>query len=125
MTTLSLELKNADSNQINQWIAYLRSLDFVQAIREKEVAVSSYLLLSDICQLHPNEWVLLADTQTDGMRIMGGRVILHNPNKHQFALEGRDLVKQHTNVRHYYTGERPAHQKHIGVIVRQNKTTAL
>ena len=59
--------------------------------------------------------VLLADAQTDGVTLLGGRVILHHADKRQFALIGRDLVKQYTNVRHYYTGERPAHQKHIGI----------
>lgn len=125
MTTFSLELKDADRQQVQVWVDYLRSLDFVQAIREKEVVGPAYLFLEDIRQQYPNQWVLLADTQTDGMRILGGRVVLHNPDKHQFALEGRDLVKQHTHVRHYYTGERVANQKHIGVIVRQNKTTEL
>ena len=123
MTTLSLELKDADKNQVQEWVNYLRSLDFVQAIREKEVVAPTYLFIEDIRQQYPNQWVLLADAQMDGMRLLGGRVILHNPNKHQFALEGRDLVKQHTGVRHYYTGERPTQQKHIGVIVRQSKTT--
>ena len=124
MTTLSLELKEADSTQIQLWIDYLRSLDFVKAIKEKDVTrPSSYLPIDAIRQLHPNEWVLLADAQTDGVTLLGGRVILHHADKRQFALIGRDLVKQHTNVRHYYTGERPAHQKHIGIIVRHNNIT--
>ena len=127
MTTLSLELKDADRPQIQIWVDYLRSLDIVQTIKEKEVAIAApaHLLVEDIRQFYPNEWVLLADTQMEGVKVLGGRVILHNPDKHQFALDGRDLVKRHTNVRHYYTGERPAHQKHIGLIVRQNKTTQL
>lgn len=124
MTTLSLELKDADSNQIKLWIDYLRSLDFVKTIKEKEaVSTSLYLPMEEIRQLHPNQWVLLADTQMDGVRILGGRVILYHADKHQFALTGRDLVKQHTQVRHCYTGERPANHKHIGIVVRRNITT--
>ena len=125
MTTLSLELKDADRNQVQVWVDYLRSLHFVQTIREKEIVEPTYLFVEDIRQLYPNEWVLLADAQTEGVKVLGGRVILHNPDKHQFALEGRDLVKRYQNVRHYYTGERLANQKHIGLIVRQNKITPL
>ena len=64
MTTLSLELKDADRPQIQIWVEYLRSLDFVQTIKEKEVAIAApaHLLVEDIRQFYPNEWVLLADT---------------------------------------------------------------
>ena len=119
MTTFSVEFKDAEREQIKIWLDYLRSLDFIQAVKEKE-DVKSYLSIEDIKQLYPNQWVLLADARAEGLHILGGRVILNAPDKHQLALNGRDLVKEHKQVRHFYTGEHP-HQKHIGLIVRQNK----
>ena len=119
MTTFSVEFKDAEREQIKIWLDYLRSLDFIQAVKEKE-DTKSYLSIEDIKQLYPNQWVLLADARAEGLHILGGRVILNAPDKHQLALNGRDLVKENKQVRHFYTGEHP-HQKHIGLIVRQNK----
>ena len=119
MTTFYVQFKDAEKDQITIWLDYLRSLDFIQAVKEKEEP-KSYLSIEAIKQLYPNQWVLLADAQAEGLNILGGRVILNTPDKHQLALNGRDLVKEHQHVRHFYTGERP-HQKHIGLIVRQNK----
>ena len=120
MTTLSLELKDPEKSQIKIWVEYLKSLDFVQNIKEKE-EVRPYLSIDAIKELYPNQWVLLADAQAEGINILGGRVILNAPDKHQLALNGRDLVKEYQQVRHYFTGERP-HQKHIGLIIRQTST---
>jgi hypothetical protein len=118
-TTFSVQFKDAERDQIKIWLDYLKSLDFIQAIKEKE-ETKFYLSVESIKQLYPNQWVLLADAQAEGLNILGGRVILNSPDKHQLALNGRDLVKEHKQVRHFYTGERP-HQKHIGLMVRQNK----
>ena len=116
MTTLSLQLKDAERDQIKIWMDYLRSLDFVQTIKEKD-ETKDYLSVETIKELYPNQWVLLADAQTEGLNLLGGRVILNAPDKHQLALNGRDLVKDHKQVRHLYTGEFPKH-KHIGLIIR-------
>jgi hypothetical protein len=118
-TTFSVQFKDAERDQIKIWLDYLKSLDFIQAIKEKE-ETKFYLSVESIKQLYPNQWVLLADAQAEGLNILGGRVILNSPDKHQLALNGRDLVKEHKQVRHFYTGER-LHQKHIGLMVRQNK----
>ncbi len=80
--------------------------------------IQTYLPIERIKELYPNQWVLLANTQAKGMNILGGCVILNTPDKHQLALEGRDLVKQYTQVRHFYTGELPK-RKHIGLLIRQ------
>ena len=117
--TFSVQFKDAETDQIKVWLDQLRSLDFIQAIKEKEDN-KSYLSIEAIKQLYPNQWVLLADAKADGLQILGGRVILNMPDKHQLALNGRDLVKEHKQVRHFFTGE-PPHQKHIGLMVRQNK----
>jgi hypothetical protein len=118
-TTFSVQFKDAEKDQIKIWLDQLRSLDFIQAIKEKEDP-KSYLSVEAIKQSYPNQWVLLADAQAEGLQILGGRVILNMPDKHQLAINGRDLVKKHKKVRHFYTGEYPP-QKHIGLIVRQNK----
>ena len=99
----------------------MRSLDFVQNIKEKEFD-NRYLSLNEIRQIYPNQWVLLADTQVEGITILGGRVILNDSDKRQLALLGRELVKENNHVRHFYTGVRPNNQKHIGIIVPQKTT---
>jgi hypothetical protein len=118
MTTVSLQFKEAEKHQIEVWLDYLRSLDFIQTIKVKEEQLP-YLLIEDIKQQYPNQWVLLANTKVEGINILGGRVILHSTDKRELALKGRDMVKDYTQVRHFYTGEMP-HQKHIGLIVRRD-----
>jgi hypothetical protein len=115
--TFSVEFKDAEHDQIKVWLDHLKSLDFIKVVKEKD-ETKAYLPIERIKQLYPNQWVLLADAQVDKMQILGGRVILNASDKHQLALNGRDLVKQHTQVRHFYTGELP-HRKHIGLLVRQ------
>jgi hypothetical protein len=120
MTTFSLQFKEADSQQIQTWLAYLRSLDFIQNLTPNETALQKgYLSVAELKKKYPNEWLLLADTQLHELELLGGRVILRAADKRQLALEGRDLVKQYANVRHYYTGERTP-IRHIGVMVRKN-----
>ncbi len=122
MTTFSLQFKEADSQQIQTWLAYLRSLDFIQNLTPNETETAphkGYLSVAELKKKYPNEWLLLADTQLHELELLGGRVILRAADKRQLALEGRDLVKQYANVRHYYTGERTP-IRHIGVMVRKN-----
>jgi hypothetical protein len=123
MTTFSVEFKEAEKQQIEKWVDYLKSLDFIQAIKPKGDDVP-YLSMEDIKKQYPNQWVLLSDTKVKGIQILGGRVILSHSDKREFAIQGRDLVKTHNNVRHYYTGER-LHQKHIGLIVKRNNEQKL
>jgi hypothetical protein len=85
--TFSVEFKDAERDQIKIWLDYLKSLDFVQAVKEKDETRTS-LSIERIKQLYPNQWVLLADTQTEGLNILSGRVILNAPDKHQLALTG-------------------------------------
>ena len=118
MTTVSLQFKEAEKHQIEVWLDYLRSLDFIQTIKVKEEQLP-YLLIEDIKYQYPNQWVLLANAQVEGINIIGGRVILNSTDKRELALKGRDMVKDYTQVRHFYTGEMP-HQKHIGLIVRRD-----
>jgi hypothetical protein len=120
MTTFSFQFKEADSQQIQTWLAYLRSLDFIQNLTSNEMALhKGYLSVAELKKQYPNEWLLLADTQTNELELLGGRVILRATDKRQLALQGRDLVKQYANVRHYYTGERTP-TRHIGLMIRKN-----
>jgi hypothetical protein len=41
MTTFSFQFKEADSQQIQTWLAYLRSLDFIQNLTSNEIAFRS------------------------------------------------------------------------------------
>ena len=117
MSTFSLHFKEGDTTQIQLWVEYVRALDFVKDVEEKK-EIAPFLSVDEICQHYPDSWVLLSDSKAEGVRVLGGRVILHKTDKHQLALQGRDLVKQHKDVRHFYTGDMP-HQKHIGIIVRK------
>ena len=64
MTTFSLQFKEADSQQIQTWLAYLRSLDFIQNLTPNETALQKgYLSVVELKKKYPNEWLLLADTQ--------------------------------------------------------------
>jgi hypothetical protein len=122
MTTFSFQFKEADSQQIQTWLAYLRSLDFIQNLTSNEIALNKgYLSVAELKKAYPNEWLLLADTQMNELELLGGRVILRATDKRQLALQGRDLVKQYAKVRHYYAGERIA-MRHIGLMVRKNQS---
>ena len=61
----------------------------------------------EIKQNYPDEWILLANTQKEGMNILGGTVLLHDSDKRQLAIKGRDLIKNHTKTTHFYTGDIP------------------
>ena len=117
MSTFSLHFKEGDTKQIQLWVEYVRALDFVKDVEEK-IETAPFLSADEIRQQYPNSWVLLSDSKAEGVQVLGGRVILHTADKHQLALQGRDLVKQHKDVRHFYTGDMP-HHKHIGIIVRK------
>ena len=118
MSIFSLQFKEADSQQVQLWVEYVRALDFVQVVEEKKE--NPYLSIDEIRHQYPDCWVLLAEAQTEGVRVLGGRVIFTAADKRVLALQGRDLVKQYTGVRHFYTGDIP-HHKHIGIIVRRKK----
>ena len=117
MSSFSLHFKEGDTKQIQRWVEYVRALDFVKDVEEKK-EIAPFLSADEIRRQYPGSWVLLSDSKAEGVRVLGGRVILHNTNKHQLALQGRELVKQHKDVRHFYTSDM-SHQKHIGIIVRK------
>lgn len=116
MTSYAIHLKGADNQRMKLLVEFIKSLDFVQSVEEFQETVSDNVLATDtegymsfeqIKQTYPNEWILLANTQEEGMNILGGTVLLHESDKRQLALKGRDLIKNHTKTTHFYTGEFP------------------
>jgi len=43
--------------------------------------------------LHPDEWVLLANTRKNGTQILGGKIFLYEKDKQNLALKGKDLTR--------------------------------
>lgn len=116
MTSYAIHLKGADNQRMKLLVEFIKSLDFVQSVEEFQETVSDNVLATDtegymsfeqIKQTYPNEWILLANTQQEGMNILCGTVLLHESDKRQLALKGRDLIKNHTKTTHFYTGEFP------------------
>ena len=85
------------------------------ATAQKSVDTEGYLSVETIKKRYPNEWVLVASPQKEGIKIVGGVVLAHNADKRLMALEGRDLIKNHTSTTHFYTSEMPKYAK-IGII---------
>lgn len=116
MTSYAIHLKGADNQRMKLLVEFIKSLDFVQSVEEFQETVSDNVLATDtegymsfeqIKQTYPNEWILLANTQEEGMNILCGTVLLHESDKRQLALKGRDLIKNHTKTTQFYTGEFP------------------
>ncbi len=85
-----------------------KSIAAQNATDKKEV-----LSIESIKKLYPNEWVLVALTgKNDDNK---GIVIFHHPDKREMALQGRDLIKNHSYTTHFYTGEFPK-MRHIGLM---------
>ena len=75
----------------------------------------SVLNFEDIKKLYPNEWVLVDSPKKEGVKIIGGTVLVHHADKRLMALQARDLIKNHPSATHFYTGEMPKYAK-IGII---------
>ncbi len=119
MTTYSIQLKETDRQKIDAFIQFVKSLDFVQSVEAfaktapskkntgKTANTDGYLSVDEIRRQFPNEWVLLANPVAENVEILGGTVILHDPEKRNMALRGRDLIKKYARVTHFFTGEMP------------------
>ncbi len=86
---------------------------------QKSVDTEGYLSVETIKKRYPDEWVLVASPQKEGIKIVGGIVLAHNADKRLMALEGRDLIKIYASTAHFYTGEMPKYAK-IGIIKKIN-----
>ena len=128
MSSISIHFKDATESKIKPLLDYVRSLDFVQSIEirsesapaetvEKPASQSfsnEFLEVAELKNRFPNQWVLLANTQKNETKIIGGQVLLHEIDKRTFALKAKDLLKKHPAVAHFFTGE-TATRRHIGL----------
>lgn len=121
MTQLIVDVKqNSDLEEVLSVLNRLK-LSFTKreenavAAAQKSVDTEGYLSIEIIKKRYPNEWILVASPQKEGIKIVGGIVLAHNADKRLMALEGRDLIKNHAATAHFYTGEMPKYAK-IGVI---------
>jgi hypothetical protein len=118
--------EESDRQRIKSFLEYVKSLDFVNAIelvKEKtfteipkiEPITEGYLPIDKIKALYPDEWILLAYPHYENATIVGGTVLLHEPNKREMALKAKDLIKNYTEITHIFTGNIP-HRATIGLM---------
>ncbi len=130
-TIYAIQFKESEPQRIQKLLDYVQSLDFVQSVKpffdeagvvEKplSVTIEGYLTTEEIKKLYPNQWVLLSHTQKNDTHIIGGKILLHEADKRELALKGRDLIRQFPDVNHFYTGEFPAHAR-IGLLRKTSK----
>ena len=130
-TTYAIQFKESEAKKIQKLLDYVESLDFVQSVKafpeENNVGktifdspVEGYLTMEEIKILHPNEWILIAYSRKKDTQILGGKVILHEADKRELALKGKDLIRKYPDVNHFYTGEFPS-QRRIGLMRRISK----
>jgi hypothetical protein len=122
MTELILRIENPF--ELEQLLPILQQLKIKYQTLTPTETDKGYFSVAQLKHLYPNEWLLLADTRMNELELLGGRVILRATDKRQLALQGRDLVKQYANVRHYYAGE-VTPRRHIGLMVRKNSSNNL
>jgi hypothetical protein len=130
-TIYAIQFKESEPQRIQKLLDYVQSLDFVQSVKpfseEENVVetplgapVEGYLTTEEIKKLHPNQWVLIAYTRKKDTQILGGKILLHEVDKRELALKGKDLIRQYPNVNHFYTGEFPTHAR-IGLLRKISK----
>lgn len=52
-----------------------------------------YLTFDEIKKRYPNEWVLLANPQSNDLDVLGGIVLFHSPDKKEVFVEGKERIK--------------------------------
>ena len=125
-TTYAIEFNESEPQRVQKLLDYVQSLDFVRSVKAFSEAdnvlempisapVEGYLAIEDIKIQYPNQWILTAYTRKNGSHILGGKVLLHEADKRNLALKGRDLIRQFPDVNHFYTGEFPKRAR-IGLL---------
>ena len=128
--TYAIQIKESEQKRAQKFLDFVQSLDFVESVTafsEEDavvdalipIPVEGYLTTEEIKKLYPDQWVLTAHTRKNGVQILGGKVLLHEADKRNLALKGKDLIRQYPDVNHFYTGEFSSHA-HIGLL---KKTT--
>ena len=113
MTQLILDIqKKTDLEELLKVLQKMK-ISFTQTeinspvFSKNTIDTEGYLSIENIKKQYPDEWVLLANPQIEGMKVLGGTVIVHKKDKREMALEGRDIIKNYESVTHMYTGEIP------------------
>lgn len=96
-------------------LSFVKKEDKAIIVTQKDKDTEGYLPIETIKKLYPNEWVLVASPQKEGIKIIGGTVLVHHADKRVMALQGRDLIKNYPSATHFYTGEMPHYAK-IGIL---------
>ncbi len=117
--TYSIRFKETEREKIDALIAFVKSLDFVQSVEVppkkgvpkksngKTVHPEGFLAVDEIRRLYPNEWVLLGNPVSEGGALLGGTVILHDPEKQGMALRGKGLIGNYDRATHFFASEMP------------------
>jgi len=119
-TTVAVRFNTDDRHKIEPLLDFVKSLDFVSSVEVAseepapseethvpQAADEQFLSTEEIRRLYPNEWILLGDPIIEGIEIMGGKVLVHNPDKRSMAMQGRNLIPQYARATHFYTGTFP------------------
>jgi hypothetical protein len=119
MTTYAIHLKETEPDKIKLFEQMVQSLDFVHSIEKMadlseapqatEDIPAGFMTKNEICERYPDEWVLLFDAQTDGIGVVGGKILLHDKDKRALALKARDIIKKYKNTTHFFAGEKSRH----------------
>ena len=73
---------------------------------------------SEIKQLFPDEWILLADPVLDkNFEILRAIVLFHSKDKREICYKGREKVKEFNKISVVYTGQYNI-QRRIGIMKR-------
>ena len=124
--TYAIQIKESEQKRAQKFLDFVQSLDFVESVTafsEEDavvdalipIPVEGYLTKEEIKKLYPDQWVLTAHTRKNGVQILGGKVLLHEVDKRNLALKGKDLIRQYPDVNHFYTGEFPSNAR-IGLL---------
>ncbi len=124
--TYAIQFKESEQHRVQKLLDFVQSLDFVESVKafsEEDdvmnvpisIPIEGYLTTDEIKKSYPNQWVLIAHTCKNSTQILGGKVLLHEADKRDLALKGKDLIRRYPDVNHFYTGEFPSHA-HIGLL---------
>lgn len=72
--------------------------------------MATFMNISEIKQLFPDEWVLLGDPKIENTNVLGGFVVYHSKNKKDL-LKGKDLLEPFKLSTWTFTGELPLNRK--------------
>lgn len=134
MTTYAVRFNTDDRDKIEPLLDFVKSLDFVSSVEEADeepapdeetsipAADGQFLSTEQIRKLYPNEWVLLGDPIVKGIEILGGKVLVHDPDKRNMALRGKEFIPQYARATHFYTGTFPKRAT-IGLIRKISRQT--